>query len=419
MGSSSDSTKPHPRRPRKAKSICLAFESETQYQSCVADPQVYRPYLLDQYQDHPELFPPGFEAGFVFHDCVTSRKQGLRMRRVKVKSTAEVYQIRPSFMMPYMIGRTAVVEKPLFLRRWGVPFEALTYVFGHSPMYWYRAYVGLGRPSIVGTTLKATPQLPAHVLADEKHSWRGGCRVYIPTTVGHGCILGAEVVATAGEADLKAGYSVFRDEARQLQAEYTPETVNTDGWTPTQNAWTALFPGITLLLCFLHAVRKITTRCRRDKVLLRQLQDKVWHLYHAPTLATFAQRLRRIREWVTPQQIAPPVKDKVLELCAQAPAFKRAYPHPEAYRTSNALDRLMNYQDRLLYAMQYFHGTPASATLYVRAMALLWNFHPYDRRTQAKSGRQASPFERANGFRYHENWLENLLIAASLNGRRE
>ena len=52
-------------------------------------------------------------------------------------------------------------------------------------------------------------------------------------------------------------------------------------------------------------------------------------------------------------------------------------------------------------------------------MALLWNFHPYDRRTQAKYGRQASPFERVNGFRYHENWLENLLIAASLNGRRE
>ncbi len=108
-----------------------------------------------------------------------------------------------------------------------------------------------------------------------------------------------------------------------------------------------------------------------------------------------------------------------MELGAQAPAFKRAYHHPAAYRTSNALDRLMNYQDRLLYAMQYFHGTPASATLYVRAMALLWNFHPYDRKTQAKYGVQASPFERANGFRYHENWLENLLIAASLNGRRE
>jgi hypothetical protein len=28
-----------------------------------------------------------------------------------------------------------------------------------------------------------------------------------------------------------------------------------------------------------------------------------------------------------------------------------------------------------------------------------------------------SPFEDLNGFRYHNNWLRNFLIAASLNGR--
>ena len=28
----------------------------------------------------------------------------------------------------------------------GVPFEALAYVFGRDPMYWYRAYVSLERP---------------------------------------------------------------------------------------------------------------------------------------------------------------------------------------------------------------------------------------------------------------------------------
>jgi hypothetical protein len=31
------------------------------------------------------------------------------------------------------------------------------------------------------------------------------------------------------------------------------------------------------------------------------------------------------------------------------------------------LDRLMNYQDRILYAMQYLHGNKESARLYVRA----------------------------------------------------
>ena len=51
----------------------------------------------------------------------------------------------------------------------------------------------------------------------------------------------------------------------------------------------------------------------------------------------------------------------------------------------------MNYQDRILYAMQYLHGNKASARLYVRAMALVWNFHPYGRQTQAKYDGKREP----------------------------
>ena len=243
-------------------------------------------------------------------------------------------------------------------------------------MYWYRAYVSLGRASLVGTTIKDPHRLPAHVLADEKHSRRQGNKAYIPTTVAQECILGAEVVESAGEEDLKKGYQVFRDEACQPQSDYTPDTANTDGWDATQNVWNALFPLITILLCFLHFVLKIKPRCRSDKDLLNALQEKLWSVYHAESRASLAQRLRRLREWVAPRKMATTVKEKVLELCAHAADFKKAFDHPGAYRTSNALDRLMNYQDRLLYTMQYFHGTPESAGLYLRAMALVWNFHP-------------------------------------------
>ena len=61
------------------------------------------------------------------------------------------------------------------------------------------------------------------------------------------------------------------------------------------------------------------------------------------------------------------------------PAYK-AFSYPQAYRTSNALDRLMNYQDRILYSIQYFHGHATSALLYLRSMAMIWNFHPYSTR---------------------------------------
>ena len=76
----------------------------------------------------------------------------------------------------------------------------------------------------------------------------------------------------------------------------------------------------------------------------------------------------------------------------------------------------MNYLDRLLYAIQYFHGKITNASLHVRAMAMVWNFHPYDIRTQTNYGTGSSPFERLNGFRYLDNWLENLMIATSIGG---
>ena len=418
MESSSSPNKTHTRRRRKSKSICLSFDEGSKYPRCMEDHAYCRQYIMEQYRLHPELFPEALGEGFTFHGFFYSKKQDLTLRRIKLNANGEQYQLRPSFVMPYMIGRTEDVEKALYLRRWGVPFEALTHVFGRPPMYWYRAYVSMGRFSLVGTTIKDPDRLPAHVLADEKHTRHQGNKVYIPTTVAQECILGAEVVESAGEADLKDGYQVFRDEACQLQSDYTPDTVNTDGWSATQNAWKTLFPLITVLLCFLHFVLHIKNRCRLDKDLLRKLQDRIWPVYHAETRASFAQRLRRFREWVAPREMTTTVKEKLEDLWTHTTDFKKAYDHPGAYRTSNALDRLMNYQDRLLYTMQYFHGTRESACLYVRAMALVWNFHPYGLKTQRKYGPRASPFQQLNGFGYHDNWLENMMIAASLNGRK-
>ncbi|NJL41306.1 MAG: hypothetical protein HC899_34800 [Leptolyngbyaceae cyanobacterium SM1_4_3] len=106
-----------------------------------------------------------------------------------------------------------------------------------------------------------------------------------------------------------------------------------------------------------------------------------------------------------------------MSLPHKAAQLKVTFDLPQAYRTSNQVDRLMNYQDRILYAMQYFHGTLDAAKQGLRAMALLWNFHPYCRKVQAMEPHSMSPFEDLNGFRYHDNWLRNFLIASSLNGR--
>jgi hypothetical protein len=50
----------------------------------------------------------------------------------------------------------------------------------------------LGRPSIVGTTVRDPSKLPKHLVADEKHTWLEGEKVYVATTAAGGSILGAE-----------------------------------------------------------------------------------------------------------------------------------------------------------------------------------------------------------------------------------
>lgn len=233
-------------------------------------------------------------------------------------------------------------------------------------------------------------------------------------TVGGGCTLGSALAGGASEADLTPAYAKFMVEAQQVDPDYQLASVNTDGWTATQNAWKALSDKACLVLCFLHAALKIRDRCCREK-LKDELMSKVWGCYHAGNRASFAQQLRRLREWASRADLAESVKEKVLSLCSHAAEFKIAFELPGAHRTSNALDRLMDYVDRMLYKARYLHSSTLMGTgrLWARATALLWNFHPFGKKTG-----QHSPFADLNGFIYHSNWLENLMIAASLGGWR-
>jgi hypothetical protein len=127
-------------------------------------------------------------------------------------------------------------------------------------MSWDRLEQGLGRFSVVGTTVKRAERLPTALVADEKHSWLQGERVSIATTAGQECILGASVAKSAGQADVKDAYGVFAQEAQAVDPDYAPDTVKTDGWQPTQGAWKALCEHVTFILCFLQAFLTIRDR---------------------------------------------------------------------------------------------------------------------------------------------------------------
>ncbi|MDQ3399194.1 MAG: hypothetical protein M3511_15805, partial [Deinococcota bacterium] len=325
-----------------------------------------------------------------------------------------------SYVLPYMTGSVGDVEKPLFLHhKFGVPFWALSYVFGRDDSYWYRVSQQLGRPSMVGTTVKHADKLPEHLLADEKHSRICGNKAYISCTVAQECVLGASISLSADEAGLSKAYSNFKEEACNLDPDYQPETVNTDGWFATQAAWQALFPGVVVMLCFLHAFLKIRDRAKRLTTVFPEVAQKVWDAYHQDSADAFIDKVTVLQLWAEQhcKQLNQSVLDAIYKLCHNAYRFSPAYDHPGCRRTSNMLDRHLDALDRYLYGIRYFHGHLASAELSVRGWALAHNFTPFCPRAEP-SKRFISPAHRLNGFVYRDNWLENLFVSASLGGRK-
>ena len=405
-------------RPRGSKTICIPCQPEY-YAELEKDPKRFRRYVDQVYAQHAELFPTAMSAGYRCHDIRTSVKLGLRVRRIKLVATDQVYSVCPSSVMPYMVGYTGDVAHALFLQGFGVPYWALTHVFGRDDMYWYRLTVAFGRNSLVGTTVRSPEELPKELLGDEKHSMHRGEKVYVATTVGKDCVLGAAMCTAADAAALTQGYGVFAEESRNLAPDYQPETVNTDGWGATRLAWEALFPQIVIIQCFLHAFLKVRERCKKWGELFTEISTAVWHAYHAPNKRAFSQRLRRLREWAQERLETGVVLDKLLGLCQKAPLFAQAYDHPTAHRTSNMLDRLMRWQDRFLFNRQYFHRSWEAAELGIRAWAILCNFRPYCPRAIGKRTDGECAAERLNGLRYCDNWLENLRVSASMGGYRQ
>lgn len=394
--------------PRDNRTIILPIEQE-KYEPIVRSPQHFRAWIDSNYRRHPELFPATFEQGYKLHDKNTSDKIGIQTRRIKLKN-GQVWTLHPSFVMPYMTGYTDEIAKPLFLRKYGVPYEALVYVFGRDENYWYRMETQFGRKSIVATTVK-TVEIPQDLLADEHHSTINGKKTYIATTVAKGCAFGAEIAPSASTDDLEKAYGVFKSEALSVDPSYAPSTVNTDGWGGTMSAWHALFPMVVLIRCFLHAWLRIRERGKKLDNFF-ELGEKVWNVYYSETRRIMGQRIRRLRAWAM-KHLSGVVLAKTLDICDKRREWSLWYDNESAYTTSNELDRLMRSQNRYFDRGQHFHGTSSSANVRSRSWAILHNYWDWGRRTRKKNGGSRCAAERLNGKRYADNWLENLLIATS------
>jgi hypothetical protein len=406
---------------RKTTRQIIVPLSKEAHHLILKDAELYREWLERMIAHYPELFPADIQAGYTLHSILPESKKmpGERKRRIKLKARDEngkcqVYTIAPSYLMPYMTGYTDEIADALFLSCFGVPCWALAVVFGHSDMFWQRHMERLGRNDLVGTTIKDPEALPEHVLADEKHTRWNGQKAYIATTAGADCVVGASVSLNCDTEGLIDAYGRFKDEAQRLQPDYQPETVNVDGWAATHNAWLILFPAVTIVLCFLHAFLKIRSCCKRlaDFPLIKHL---VWQIYQASDPTEFCHRVGDLYAWMQRHLADDKFKrqrEAIQKLCAKTGEFLVCFDHPDAYRTSNMIDRHMLPLDQWLSSMQFFHGHLLTAEFLVRAWALMHNFIPYCPRATIRKT-FISPAHRLNDFIYHENWLQNLLISSS------
>jgi hypothetical protein len=400
---------------RSCSTICLPVGKDA-YQALIDDPARFRRWLDAAFRDCPELFPRAFAQGYTLKDDRVSAKTGLRTRRVRLRSTGESFSVRPCFVLPYHTALADDVADALFLRCFGVPFWAIARVFGRDPTSWYRLEVSLGRNSVVGTTVRKA-QLPEHLLADEHHQTRDGDKNYVATTVAGGCCLGAALAQSANAEDLQAAYAVFKEEAQEVQPGYRPETVSVDGWAATHQAWQALFPLVALLRCFLHGWLNMRSRGKLNEAFA-ELSKRVWEAFAAPNRRGFAQRMRRLWEWAVANVKGAWLLEQVQKMCKRKGEYGEAYDHPGGHRTSNMLDRVMRSMSRYFEDCQHLHGSVQACERHCRAWALLFNFRPWHAATARANGDWSSPAERLNKHRYHEDWLQNLLVSASLGGYR-
>lgn len=406
------SSPPSPGTPRGSRQICIPMTRDT-YDRIWDDAEEVRRYLAPLIQANPELFPAGIQDRYQLtgHLPASAKMPGISLRQVRVQQ--RVYTLRPSFVMPYMTGTVDDLENPLHLLSYGVPCWLVTKIFGHNDMFWQRQLERLGCNSLVGTTVRVPQRLPQHLAADEHHADWCGEKGYVAVTAGGGCLLGAALTDAADEAHLTEAYGQFAAEAQAVQPDYAPQTVNTDGWFATQNAFQSLFATIAVVLCFLHGFLKIRDRCRKA----RELHQRIWEVYRAATAVEFHTRMAVFRAWFDQSSWPAAVREMVAKLLHRAPEYAVAYAHPGCHRTSNQVDRLMNRLTRFLYAGRGLHGHQPSSNRRLRGWALLHNFRPF----APRSGRTRvyhSPAHRLNRKQYHEHWLHNLQVSASLAGRR-
>ena len=129
--------------------------------------------------------------------------------------------------------------------------------------------------------------------------------------------------------------------------------------------------------------------------------------------------IKKLQDWAKKNVSNTKIVGAIDKVVGKVGNFANGYVYKDGYRTSNTVDRPMNVLDRCLFHRQSFHGHLQTTENKLRAWAILYNFRPFCARTSKyKNKNQLSRAEQLNAHRYSNNWLQNMLVFASMNGFR-
>ena len=175
--------------------------------------------------------------------------------------------------------------------------------------------------------------------------------------------------------------AVQREDVLPSDTSYTPESVTTDGWKPAQTAWETQVPGIALNECLLHGRKRVDVSLDEyakaypdlSNEARQSLKEQFNHIFQAPSLAAFSQRLRRMID----HYHEDPILLKRLTILKQKRfLFTNHLKFDKAPAFSSALDRSMRFLDEKLQSFGQFRA-PESLDPMLNAWAIVNNLRSF------------------------------------------
>lgn len=264
------------------------------------------------------------------------------------------------------------------------------------------------------------------MLSDEKFATLSGEQIYLFLVSQEELIWYAEWMESTDEAAFNevlvnalGGIEQAALTTQQMTPEvsYKPKTVTTDGWKAVQNAWETQVPGIELIECNLHGRKRVDDTL--DKYAQahpevsyeerQQIKEDFDHIFAAPSLTAFSQRLRRKIEYYKDE----PILLKRLHIIKEKRfLFTNHFKFSNAPTFSSALDRSMRFLDEKLQSFGQFRSETSIDPM-LNAWAIVNNLREFLPDAK-KAGQSLAEFF---GAQLHElPWMEavNLCTVGTL-----